>query len=189
MKDERKRRASRRVLKKLSAVRAVLSKDEREVLDAIVLGEARAHQMPETRIDTSTTESTSSTQRKDHDMLGKDNPISKSVAKSQVKAHALKSVQKGPAKSNTKGAAKAHALKSAYKGSAKSNAKGAAKAHVLKTVYKGSAKSNAKSAAKAHQMVATEPLVEQAPVTTVPPIELPKVEFDPTVEQYKPIAE
>ncbi|HSR19453.1 MAG TPA: hypothetical protein VLL49_00930 [Anaerolineales bacterium] len=36
-------KASKKVLKKLSAVRAVLPKDEREVLDAMVLGEVAAH--------------------------------------------------------------------------------------------------------------------------------------------------
>jgi hypothetical protein len=38
-----KTKASKKVLKKLSAVRAVLPKDERDVLDAIVLGEVVAH--------------------------------------------------------------------------------------------------------------------------------------------------
>ena len=36
-------KTAKKVLKKLSAVRAVLRKDEREVLDAIVLGEVQAH--------------------------------------------------------------------------------------------------------------------------------------------------
>ncbi len=148
MKDERKRRASRRVLKKLSAVRAVLSNDEREVLDAIVLGEVRAHQIPETQIDQSTTESTSTNQRKGQNMLGKDNPISKSTARNTAKAHVMN-----------------------------------------KVANKGASRVASRNTAKAHQMVTTELPAEQAPVTTVPPIELPKVEFDPTVEQYKPIPE
>ncbi len=218
MKDERKRRASRRVLKKLSAVRAVLSNDEREVLDAIVLGEVRAHQIPETQIDQSTTESTSTNQRKGQNMLGKDNPISKSTAKGTAKAHMVnpKSVNKSTSRSTARGTAKAHMVnpksvnkstargtargtarahmvspKSVNKGTARGTARGTAKAHSVnpRSVNKSTARGAARGTAKAHQMVTTELPAEQAPVTTVPPIDLPKVEFDPTVEQYKPIPE
>lgn len=248
MKDERKKQASRRVLKKLSAVRAVLSKDEREVLDAIVLGEVRAHQvisktpdqpaeneetkpnqiaprrkgnaamaMPNHPISKSSNKSSAKSQVKAHQMgpKGALKSNAKSTYKAGVKAHTIspKSTYKSNAKSNLKAGVKAHTIspkstyksnakstykagvkahtvspKSTYKSNAKSNLKAGVKAHTIgpKSTYKSNAKSNLKAGVKAHQM---ETPAEQTTVTTVPPIELPKVEFDPTAEQYKPIPE
>ncbi len=174
MKNSRNTRASRRVLKKLSAVRAVLPRDEREVLDAIVLGEVKTHQASETPVSQPTAESTSDNQRKDHEMLGKDNPISKvSNIKGQVKAH-------------TAGGLKGVGIKGAgIKGQVKAHSTGLKGAGVKGAGIKGA---GIKGQVKAHAIVNPQPPVEHTPAP-VPPVELPKVEFDPTLEQYKPIAE
>ena len=64
-------KTAKKVLKKLSAVRAVLRKDERDVLDAIVLGEVVAHRMTGRSTGKSAGRSTGkSTEVKAHQMTG-----------------------------------------------------------------------------------------------------------------------
>src|SRR5512146_2318178 len=118
MKDVRKSRASRRVLKKLSAVRAVLSNDEREVLDAIVLGEVRAHQMTNDAPEDDQNKSTKTNQRRKGKaaMAMSKKPVnkatSKATAKRQVKAHAMPktAVNKATSKATSRRQVKAHAM-------------------------------------------------------------------------------
>ncbi len=160
-----KNQASRKVLKKLSAVRAVLRKDERDVLDAIVLREVTAHQLNGNTI----------------------SAAGKGAAKYQVQAHVL--TPRGAAKGAGKGAAKyqvqAHGL--TPRGAGKVRAKGAGKqqvkAHVIppRGAGKGRAKGAGKAQVKAHKMTHV-PVFNPEPGPV-----LPDITFDPTLEEYHPI--
>src|SRR5512144_2080639 len=96
---------SRKVLKKLSAVRAVLSKPEREILDAIVLGEAKAHMMAAKK-------SGKATRKSSRNIISTKKArakMSKADSKSEVKAHVMPKVMpKAHAKAISKKQAQAH---------------------------------------------------------------------------------
>ena len=158
MKQSRKQ-VSTRLFKKLSALRATLSNEEREILDGlIVVEEVSAHKLSFKKATTRTT--------------------ARTARAAQVNAHRL-SLAKVGAKATAKQTAKvqevnAHRLSLAKVG-AKATAKQTAKqaevnAHRLSTA-KVAAKSTAKIAAKTAAKVARQSSLQ--------------VEFDPITEEYK----
>ena len=173
--------ASTKVLKKLSAVRAVLQKDEREVLDAIVLGQVHAHQMPD-----ATPNSTPNNQTKGHQMLKHNKAAARAVAKKQqVVAH---SVSRSAARTASRAAAKKQQVvaHSVSRSAAKSAARTAARKQqvVAHSVARSASRAAARTAARKQQVVAHE--MPKAPETPVVETTIPQIEFDPTSEQYQP---
>ncbi len=186
----------KKVLKKLSAVRAVLSNKEREVLDAIVLGEARAHEMA--------TKKTGRAARKSSDTISETkarNNMTKKVQRkgsagsAKAQAHKLHQARVSSTRvSITKAKARAHKLHQARVSSTKADAQ----AHKLHQARVSSTKADAQahklhqarvSSTKADAQAHLFGLGDQIAPKTVPPTTLVPIEFDPNKEEYHPAEE
>ncbi len=174
----------KKVLKKLSAVRAVLSRQEREILDAIVLGEAKAHVIAPNKTSRAATKSSgkNTSQAKAREEMSKND---------EVKAHTLHQTGKHAGKADQAGATVAHKLHQTSKHAGKADQAGATVAHKLRSTRKQAGKAivNQVKGKKAEVDAHLFGLGDQITPKTVPPTSLTPIEFDPNKEEYHPAEE
>ena len=135
---------SRKVLKKLSAVRAVLRKDERDVLDGIVLGEVQAHVLRR-----ATTKA-----------------VRRATAKKQVQAHLLRRPTQAVRRATAKKQVQAHLLRRPTQAVRRATAKKQVQAHLLRATAKAARRATANKQVQAHLL--RRPTIAE---NTIPPIE------------------